>query len=346
MVIGLLPGAAADDPTIPTQDDVEAAEQHVETTADAVGRIKSELVAAEENVRLLELSAQKAVEAYNGAVYELDRSHHSLRRAERVSGRAMAGVRRLQASIATTVVGDSMDGGPLADLGVLLQDPDPGALMDQLSSYRGFTGAMDNELDTFDAQRIVAEVLAEQAQGAFLRSELAAERMEAARLQAQKSLTRAEQAATGLEARKDELVVELAEAQDISVGLARQRQRALAERAARQARLRAEQQALEQAAREDWQQDRLDARRQASGGRSRTARRSEATDQGSQATTAAAHPAPVSRRPSPSLWRRWVNPTSGGRPARMPGTAPASRWARGAPPAVLCRTTAWRSTTL
>jgi cell wall-associated NlpC family hydrolase len=261
--MGLLPGASADDPTIPSQDDVEAAERHVETTAEAVGRIKSELVAAEEDVRLLELGAQKAVEAYNGAVYELGQSRQALRRAERVSVRARAGVERLRDSIATAVVGDSLDGGALADMGVLLQDPDPGALMDQLSSYRGLTGAMESELDEFDAQSIVSEVLAEQARDALVDSESAAERMEEARLEAQTSLTLAEQAAAGLEARKDELVVELAEAQDISVELARERQQALVEQAEEEARLRAEQLALEQAAREERQEQREQAREDA-----------------------------------------------------------------------------------
>jgi cell wall-associated NlpC family hydrolase len=262
--MGLLPGASADDPTIPSEDDIEAAERRVETTAQAVGRIKSELVAAEENVRLLELEAQKAVEAYNGAVYELGQSRQALRRAERVSARARAGVERLHDSIATAVVGDSMDGGALTDMGVLLQDPDPGALMDQLSSYRGLTGAMESELDEFDAQSIVSEVLTEQARDALVRSESAAERMEEARLEAQTSLTLAEQAADGLEARKDELVVELAEAQDISVELARERQQALVEQAEEEARLRAEQLALEQAAREERQEQREQAREDAS----------------------------------------------------------------------------------
>jgi cell wall-associated NlpC family hydrolase len=286
--MGLLPGASAADPTTPSQDDIEAAQRHVETTAEAVGRIKSELVAAEETVRLLELDAQKAVEAYNGAVYELDQSRRALRRAERVSVRARSGVERLHDTIATAVVADSLDGGALADLGVLLQDSDPGALMDQLSSYRGFTGAMENELDKFDAQSIVADVLAEQAQDALVRNAAAAEVMEAARLEAQESLTLAEQAAAGLVARKDELVVELAEAQDISVELARARQQALVERAEEEARLRAEQLAREQAAREERQERRAqaleDAREQAAREERQERRAPALQDAGRQAT--------------------------------------------------------------
>ena len=265
--LGLLPGASADDPSVPTREDVRSAQRHVETTAEAVGRIKADLVAAEEAVLLLEVEAQKAVEAYNGAVYELEQSRTAERRASRAAEEAAARVARMRELISDAVVRDSMDGGAMADFGVLVTDPDPDALMDQLASFDSFTGAMDNRLDQIDAQSIVADVLVEQAADAVERREAATERMDTARDAAQQALDVAADAAAGLEEHRDALLVELAEAQHISVELARQRQDALVAQAAEEARLLAEQQAQEvaerEALREQRQQERADARAQA-----------------------------------------------------------------------------------
>jgi len=267
LCLGLLPGASADDPAVPTREDVRSARQHVETTAQAVGRIKAELISAEEAVLLLEVEAQKAVEAYNGAVYELEQSRTAERRASRAAEEAAAHVAQLQALISDAVVRDSLDGGAMADFGVLVTDPDPDALMDQLASFDSFTGAVDSRLDQIDAQRIVADVLAQQAADAVERREAATERMDTARDAAQQALDVAADAAASLEARKDALIVELARAQHISVELARSRQEALVAQAEEEARLLAEQQAQEraerEALREQRQQERADARAQA-----------------------------------------------------------------------------------
>lgn len=244
---GVLPGAQADDPTVPSRDDIRAAQRNVHTTAQAVGRIKAEFAAADEAVQALEIEAQKAVEAYNGAVYELEQSRTAVRQARRVADSASADVQRMGDLIGAAVVSDSMDGGSLADMGMLLQDPDPDALMDQLSSHRSLTGAMDDQLDEFDAESIVADVLVGQGQEAVDRRKAAAERMDGARQEAQASVDAAEAAAAGLAQRKRELVVELARALDISVKLASERQQALQAKAAKQVRLLAEQQAQEQA---------------------------------------------------------------------------------------------------
>jgi cell wall-associated NlpC family hydrolase len=256
LCLGLLPGASADDPAVPTREAVRSARQHVETTAQAVGRIKAELIAAEEAVLLLEVEAQKAVEAYNGAVYELEQSRIAERRASRAAEEAAAHVTQLQALISDAVVRDSIDGGAMADFGVLVTDPDPDALMDQLASFDSFAGAMDSRLDQIDAQRIVADVLAEQAADAVERREAATERMDTARDAAQQALDVAADAAASLEARKDALIVELAQAQHISVELARSRQEALVAQAEEEARLLAEQQAQERAEREALREQR------------------------------------------------------------------------------------------
>jgi cell wall-associated NlpC family hydrolase len=261
LCLGLLPGAAADDDaSIPTRDQVEAAQRHVDSTAEEVGRIKAELVGAEAEVRRLELEAQKAVEAYNGAVYELRESRRTERRTRRAANRATAGLEQMHDDIATAVVGESLDGGSLADLGVLVTDPDPSALMDQLSSYRGYTGALESELDEFDARSTVADVLLERAEQAVADNERAAERADTARLAAEAAVDAAEDAALGLAARQDELVRELARAEDISVELARSRHQGLLERAEERAQRQAEERAQEQAEREARQEARRERR--------------------------------------------------------------------------------------
>jgi cell wall-associated NlpC family hydrolase len=262
LCLGIVPAAHADDPSTPSRDDVRAAQQQVETTAEVVDQIKAELEAAEQAVREQEVEAAKAVEAYNGSVYELEQSRSVARRAKRSAQRAATGVQRMSDLIADAVVGDVMDGGLLTDLGVLLQS-DPDALMDEISSYRSYTGAMASRLDEFDAARVLADVLVHEARAAVRRQEVATDRMAAARRAAQRAVAAADAAADQLEQRRDELVVQLAQARDISVQLARQRQEALAEQAAEAARLLAEQQAQDQADREAARAQRLQAHAEA-----------------------------------------------------------------------------------
>jgi cell wall-associated NlpC family hydrolase len=261
LCLGVLPAAHAD-PNTPSRDDVRAAQEQVETTAQVVRRIKAELEAAEQAVREQEVEAAKAVEAYNGSVYELEQSRSAARRAERLAGRASAGVKRMSDLIADAVVGDVMDGGLLTDIGVLLQS-DPDALMDEISSYRSYTGAMESRLDEFDAARVVADVLVQEAHVAVRRQRVATDQMAAARRSAQQAVAAADDAAAQLEQRRDQLVVELAEARDISVQLARQRQEALVEQAAEAARRLAAQQARDLADREAARAQRLQARAEA-----------------------------------------------------------------------------------
>ncbi|MDQ3627999.1 MAG: hypothetical protein M3419_04170, partial [Actinomycetota bacterium] len=240
LTLSLVPGAAAQEDPTPSRAEVTAAHAVVETTAEAVGRIKAELVAADQRVQDLQILAQMAVEAYNGARYELEQSELAAEQAQESLDRALSSAEGLKAELGARVAYDFQHGGAMADLSVVLRNSDPGDLLEDISINESYTSVLDAQLDEYTAQKVVTDVLTERAAAAVARRQEAHEAAQQRRAEAEAAVLEAEAEAAALAARKEALVVELAQVQDISVRLARQRQDALAAQAEQLAREQAE----------------------------------------------------------------------------------------------------------
>jgi cell wall-associated NlpC family hydrolase len=244
--LALLPGASADpddDDTLPSKERVHDARDRVRTTADRVDAIERRLGAADRRLQSLSLEAGKAVEAYNGARYQLREARKAVRRAERAAAKAAARLSLREDQLASAIVADFEGGGSLANLSILLEDPDPTALLEKLDAYAAVTGALQSDRVAYRSAKADAEVKEDRAEKAAAEQEAATEAAEAAKEAAEAAVERAQSAVSTIADEKDVLIRRLAQIRNISVTLAQQRQQELAERAAERAAERSARQA-------------------------------------------------------------------------------------------------------
>jgi cell wall-associated NlpC family hydrolase len=241
--LALLPGAAADDPDHPTREDVRKARERVAATSDRVDAIEARLANADQWLQTLSIQAGKAVEAYNGARYELHQARIVTRKATRRADTTNANVRRYSDALSAAVVTSYQNSGSLTSLSIVLRDPDPKALMERLYAYETVTGAIQVDLDGYEAASIVADRAQDRAEAALKKQDEATEAAQEAKESAEAAVAKAEAAVVEIADEKKALVRKLAQAQDISVELARERQQALAEEAAQEAAEEAAEQA-------------------------------------------------------------------------------------------------------
>ncbi|HYJ67956.1 MAG TPA: C40 family peptidase [Nocardioidaceae bacterium] len=245
LCLTLLPGAAAD-PDDPSREDVRKARERVTVTADRVDAIKAQLANADQWLETLSVEAGKAVEAYNGARYQLRQARVATRKATRRADATNAHVRRYSDALSDAVVTNYENSGSLTSLSIVLRDPDPKALMERLYAYETVTGAIQVDLDGYEAASIVADRAQDRAEAALKEQDEATEAAQDAKESAEAAMAKAEAAVAEIADEKRALVRKLARAQGVSVKLAQQRQQALAEQAAEEAAEQAEQQAEQQ----------------------------------------------------------------------------------------------------
>jgi peptidoglycan DL-endopeptidase CwlO len=244
LCLAVLPGATADDDDdpFPSRERVRQAEERVATTAERVDAIEAALVAADQRLQTLSMEAAKAAEAYNGARYQLQQARQAARLAERTADGAASDLLELEDQLGAAVVANFENGGPLTNLGILIQEPDPSALLQQLDAYHSVTDAMHAEHSDYESAKVVADVLRDRAESALDEQQEATEAAREAKEAVEAAVAEAQAAVSSIAAEKAALVRRLARVQDISIELARERQQALAEQAAEEA---AEQAALE-----------------------------------------------------------------------------------------------------
>jgi cell wall-associated NlpC family hydrolase len=251
LCLATLPGASADGDgdgdNVPSKERVRHAQERADSTADRVAAIKAELAAADQRLQSLTIEAGKAAEAYNGARYRLQQARDAVHRAQRAADAATADLHLLRHRVSAAVVANYEAGGTLAGLGVLINDPDPGALLRRLDAFQTVTGAVDSALDDLESATAAADRKRSRAEDALDERQQATEEAQEAKQAAETAVARAQAAVSRTAAEKDALVRRLARVQHVSVALARQRQEALAEQAAEEAAEQAQQEA-EQAA--------------------------------------------------------------------------------------------------
>jgi peptidoglycan DL-endopeptidase CwlO len=256
LCLATLPGASADDDDepFPSRERVRQAQERVTTTADRVDAIEAQLLAADQRLEALSLEAAKAAEAYNGALYKLQQAKIAARRTERTATAAASDLLELEDQLRAAVVSNFENGGPLTNLGILMQESDPDALLEQLDAYHSVTGAMHSELSEYESAKVVADVLRDQAEAALNDQEDATEAAREAKEAVEAAVAAAQSAVSTIAAEKAALVRKLARVQDISIELAQQRQQALADQAAEEAAEEAAQEAAELAAEEEQEE--------------------------------------------------------------------------------------------
>jgi peptidoglycan DL-endopeptidase CwlO len=207
----------------PSQGDVSAAQQRVVNKARDVGAIEADLAAADQRLERLRIEAEMAVEAYNGAMYELEQARKTARIANARAHRAARKVQAERARIGRLVAAAYQSGSAVKQFGMLLQADGIGTLLSQYSATASAEASFNAEYDAFVAASTVAKVYQAQARRALGARHAAAVRAAKLKKKAAAAVAEQERAVASINARKQELIAELAKAQHISVRLAKER---------------------------------------------------------------------------------------------------------------------------
>jgi len=232
------------DGAIPSRDEVSAAEARAEQKARDVGAIKASLLLANQRLEQAALRAEQASEAYNGAMWRLQKATEEVREAQAEAAKARQAVAAQRDSIGALVATSYQQGAELTALGAMMGADGPEGVLDQYAAFQGASTSLQADYDRFAATESIAQVFERKAEQARADQAKLAVEARAARDVAASAAEQAQAAASQIAAEKDELIRELARAQNISVSLARQRQSALEEIARRRAVERAEAEAV------------------------------------------------------------------------------------------------------
>ena len=181
-----MPQAQADpgDPT-PSAAEVNRAQQAAQAAAGDVGRMQAKLARAQSQLDALLNDAERAVEAYNGALYQLDQAKAAAAAAQARADAAAASVAAAQREVGRFAAASYRMGGGIASFASMLDADGPQDLIDQASALANVAASNDRALDEVAAARVVAAVLEEQAAAALEEQTAAAERVRLAKVEAE-----------------------------------------------------------------------------------------------------------------------------------------------------------------
>jgi peptidoglycan DL-endopeptidase CwlO len=220
--------ATPDDPnTIPSQDEVDEADQRSADAAAEAGRIEAKLAAANAQLRQLDRRFQTSVEVYNQARYELQEADRAAHAAEAGAASARRTVEERRQAVGAFAARTYQQGS--AGLSALLSADGPQELIDRAALVKQVSNAAAVDYQRLQASRTVAVVLDRQAAAARESRQEKAAAAEAARQQAEQALVEQDRAVAEVERQKEEQLARLAALRQTSVELARQRQEGLEE---------------------------------------------------------------------------------------------------------------------
>ncbi|MBX6371141.1 MAG: C40 family peptidase [Acidothermus sp.] len=252
------PSALADrPPVIPSQSEVDAARAAAQAKAAAVDQVRQQLAEAATELQKLNDHVEALVEAYNGAMVELQKAQAKVATAQAQLAAATAAWQQARVEMEQFAALTYMGAGDIGKLSALVLAPDPEAFMARAGTLaaidrhrQGVIAMMDAAArDRAQAAQLAVQALAEQREAA----DAAAKAKEAAVAAVNAQAVQVAQ----LTQHQQDLQAQLAVLQGKAKSLAEARARGLAElaaqraaaaRAAAEAKRRAEQQAAAQQA--------------------------------------------------------------------------------------------------
>jgi cell wall-associated NlpC family hydrolase len=261
LILGAASIAVADDDTIPSQAQVDAAKAAATDKARDVAGVQADLVLANQRLQAASIAAAKAGEAYNGAVYRLEQARREATAARARAATANADVARQQQAYGDALATSYAVAPQLTTMAAMMDADGVTGVMERLNALSSAEDAMNSQYDQFRATSTLATIAQAQAKAAQEKAAALETEMQQARDAAAAAADAAAAEARTVTDQKQQLISELAHLQHVSVQIAQQRQSALearaaaaAQAAAEQAAQEAAQQAAEQAAQEAAQQ--------------------------------------------------------------------------------------------
>ncbi len=219
--------ALADEPGVPTQAEVDAAESAAAAGARDVATVQAELAVANQTLQKAAIAAAQAAEAFNGARVRLQEARRAERAALERQDVARADVDRQGKAYANALATSYQLAPQLRATAAIVNADGIESVIEQTYTLANAESALDRQYATYRAAETLAQVASDQAGQA--RDEAARAQTEArqARDRAAAAEQSAQAQASEIAARKDALIGELAQLQGISTRLAARRQAAL-----------------------------------------------------------------------------------------------------------------------
>lgn len=234
LVGGLSVAAAADD-AVPSQSEVEDAQNAAAGKARDVSTVQAELAVANAQLDQSSVAAAQAAETYNGTRWRLSQAQEKAQNAEDDADEALRTVREQQQTYSDAIATTYQQAPELSALdGILRADGIEEALATTTTLDQAQT-AMGEQYDEFRATATVADVASEQATEARAEAATAEQEAEDARVAAEVAQAAASDEAVRIAEQKTQLIAEMATLQNVSVTLAERRQSQLEAQAAQEA---------------------------------------------------------------------------------------------------------------
>ncbi|MFD0685865.1 C40 family peptidase [Actinomadura fibrosa] len=220
----------------PSAQDVRQGERDVRERAAEVGRTKAELAEADGELNRLAMSAEAAVERYNGERVRLERAQAAYRDTRARLAEATRRVGETQAEMAAFAArAYQHDTGYDQVPSVLMGEGGPQGFMDRAGMVEVLAARRAGILRRVEASKNVAEVFRKQAEAAFREQSAATRRAEDAKRSAQEAVAGHRASVGRIEAEKRRLERRLGEARAHVAELRQARQEAQEAREAREA---------------------------------------------------------------------------------------------------------------
>src|SRR5690349_19647652 len=170
ITIVLSPPAQADpnDPVIPSKQAVQDAQQKVADTQRSVESIQADLAAANAQLEQLAEDAEKAAEAYNGALVTWHDSRTAAITARKRADEAAGNAEAARSQLASFVVGQETTGSQLTNFSTALTAGGPHDLMVGIANHDASSQAYDAQYQAWHASDQLAKVYREKAETALL----------------------------------------------------------------------------------------------------------------------------------------------------------------------------------
>ena len=243
---------------VPSKQSVLDAQQKVTDTKRSVASIQADLAIASAQLDSLNTAAERAAEAYNGALFQWHDSQSAAITARKRADEAAGQAEVARSQLAGFVVGQETSGTGLATFSTALTAGGPHDLMVSIATHDASSQAYDAQYQAWSAANELAKVYQGQAEDALAAAAKAKAAAQQARTAAKTAVLMQQNAVVAIGNQRASLIGELAQAQHISVALAAQRQSGLELR--QQARLAQERRASERA--QVRHQQRVEHRRQ------------------------------------------------------------------------------------
>lgn len=248
VLAGALALPAEASPKYPGKDEVSKARKNADERAGAAAAMQAKLTAAQSRLATLDSQAEMAVEAYNGAVYELGRAKQAYTTAKKRAAQSGVAVEKSRKRVAG-LASNAYQGAGVAQYVALLGADDPRTVMHGAGSLDALTQQQNGALDGFRAAKVVQNVVRKQSSKALARQKTETARVKAAKQRAESKVAAQQQVIATVAALEAKLArtARSADARADSVASERSKgiakARAAAARAAAEARARAAAQA-------------------------------------------------------------------------------------------------------